>query len=92
MGLQKFKLTIANTVITNDNSNLDSMATDQLLDLFELSSTDKSSKSGSSDSSGITSKTMSIKSVLDSLPELWDTSQYDNQYDLNTFLNSLQQN
>ena len=34
--LQKFKMNIANAVITQDNSSLQSMGTDQLLDLFSL--------------------------------------------------------
>ena len=37
--LQKFKLNIANTVISQDNSGLKSMNTAELLDLFHLSST-----------------------------------------------------
>lgn len=36
MGLQKFKMSIANTVINQDNSSLQSMGTDQLLNLFTL--------------------------------------------------------
>lgn len=36
MGLQKFKMSIANTVISQDNSSLQSMGTEQLLDLFTL--------------------------------------------------------
>lgn len=36
MGLQKFKMNIANTVISQENSSLQSMGTDQLLDLFTL--------------------------------------------------------
>lgn len=36
MGLQKFKMSIANTVISQDNASLQSMGTDQLLDLFTL--------------------------------------------------------
>lgn len=36
MGLQKFKMSIANTVISQDNSSLQSMGTDQLLNLFTL--------------------------------------------------------
>lgn len=35
--LQKFKLSIANTVIGQDNSNLQSMNTSDLLDLFQVS-------------------------------------------------------
>lgn len=36
MGLQKFKMNIANTVISQENTSLQSMGTDQLLDLFTL--------------------------------------------------------
>lgn len=98
MGLQKFKLTIANTVISSENSSLDSMATDQLLDLFELSSSEKESgKSSSLSFGGSHSSTssggkvpVSMKMMLDNLPELWDIQQYENEYDLNNFLQSLQ--
>jgi TATA-binding protein-associated factor len=34
--LQKFKLNIANTVVNEQNSGLDTMHTDQLLDLFDV--------------------------------------------------------
>ena len=36
MGLQKFKMSIANTVISQENASLQSMGTDQLLNLFTL--------------------------------------------------------
>ena len=36
MGLQKFKISIANTIISQENSSLQSMGTDQLLNLFTL--------------------------------------------------------
>ena len=85
MGLQKFKLTIANTVISGDNSHLETMATDQLLDLFSLGhGSDANAKSAnkSGSSSG-------IKSILETLPELWDSQQYDSEYDLTNFIQSL---
>ncbi|KAI2808015.1 hypothetical protein BLOT_005956 [Blomia tropicalis] len=100
MGLQKFKLTIANTVISSENSSLESMATDQLLDLFELSSSDRekgkssalsfSSNNSSSMGSSSSKQPVSMKMMLDNLPELWDIQQYENEYDLNNFLQSLQ--
>ncbi|CAG4975547.1 unnamed protein product [Colias eurytheme] len=37
MGLQKFKLKTANTVISSENAAMETMGTDQLLDLFQLS-------------------------------------------------------
>lgn len=47
---------------------------------------DKAEKSdGSSSSSGKSS----MKSVLDGLGDLWDQQQYENEYDLGTFMHSL---
>lgn len=86
MGLQKFKMTIANTVISQENASLQSMGTEQLLNLFTLDKDDKAEKSdGSSSSSGKSS----MKSVLDGLGDLWDQQQYENEYDLGTFMHSL---
>ena len=83
MGLQKFKLTIANTVISNENSSLITMGTEQLLDLFTLeNSKSEDSKKANSNSSG-------MKNVLENLPDLWDTQQYDTEYDLSSFIKSL---
>lgn len=85
MSLQKFKLTIANTVISHENASLQTMATDQLLDLFSLDSTHGAStleqKSGSS--------SRGVKSLLDNLPDLWEESAYESEYDLTTFIQSL---
>ena len=36
MGLQKFKLNIANTIVSEDNRALKSMGTDQVLNLFTV--------------------------------------------------------
>lgn len=85
MGLQKFKMNIANTVISQENSSLQSMGTDQLLDLFTL---DKDGKAEKADSS--TSGKASMKSVLDNLSDLWDAEQYDSEYNLETFMRSLE--
>ncbi|KFM58087.1 TATA-binding protein-associated factor 172, partial [Stegodyphus mimosarum] len=90
MGLQKFKLSVANSVINQENTSLQNMGTDQLLDLFTLNN--KGEKISVSNSSGEQSrdvKVKGIKSVLDNLPELWDTSQYEAEYDLSNFLRSL---
>ncbi|CAG8444968.1 8385_t:CDS:10 [Ambispora gerdemannii] len=46
MGLQKFKLNIANSIVNQQNSGLQSMDTDQILDLFNVTSHD--TKSGTS--------------------------------------------
>ncbi|XP_030628139.1 TATA-binding protein-associated factor 172 [Chanos chanos] len=86
MGLQKFKMSIANTVISQENASLQSMGTDQLLNLFTLDKDEKSEKSEPSSSSG----KASMKSVLDGLGELWDQQQYENEYNLDSFIHSLQ--
>ncbi|ESO84154.1 hypothetical protein LOTGIDRAFT_229634 [Lottia gigantea] len=89
MGLQKFKLNIANTVISQDNSNLQSMATDQLLHLFTLDDMKKGESSVPSTSSDKPVKKESMKTILESLEGLWDEPQYDTEYDLNNFMQSL---
>ncbi|KAG9295858.1 hypothetical protein G9A89_006597 [Geosiphon pyriformis] len=50
MGLQKFKLNIANSIVNQQNSGLQSMDTGQILDLFNVTSHDK--KKGVSGSGG----------------------------------------
>ncbi|KAL0178494.1 hypothetical protein M9458_027388, partial [Cirrhinus mrigala] len=86
MGLQKFKMTIANTVISQDNASLQSMGTEQLLNLFTLDKNDKEkSEAAASSSSG----KASMKSVLDGLGDLWDQQQYENEYNLDSFMHSL---
>ena len=87
MGLQKFKLTIANTVISHENSSLQTMATDQLLDLFSLDN-NKDSKSKDKQSKSETG----VKSILENLPELWENDAYDSEYNLDSFVQSLKSN
>ncbi|GLD56053.1 TATA-binding protein-associated factor 172 [Lates japonicus] len=86
MGLQKFKMSIANTVISQENASLHSMGTDQLLNLFTLDKDDKGEKGEQTPS---TSGKASMKSVLDGLGELWDQQQYDTEYNLDSFMHSL---
>lgn len=85
--LQKFKLSVANSVINQENTSLQNMGTDQLLDLFTLDNKGEKIVASSADSKD--SKMKGIKSVLENLPELWDTSQYETEYDLSNFLKSL---
>ncbi|CAD0199538.1 unnamed protein product [Chrysodeixis includens] len=83
MGLQKFKLLTANTVISSENAAMETMGTDQLLDLFNLSSsnaqTPQQQQAGPSGS----------KSVLETLPDLWDDKQYEEEYDMTNFIKGL---
>ncbi|KAL0964274.1 hypothetical protein UPYG_G00321620 [Umbra pygmaea] len=84
MGLQKFKMSIANTVISQENASLQSMGTDQLLNLFTLDKDGKADQ-GESASGG----KASIKNVLEGLGDLWDQQQYDTEYNLDSFMHSL---
>ncbi|XP_026728975.1 TATA-binding protein-associated factor 172 [Trichoplusia ni] len=87
MGLQKFKLLTANTVISSENAAMETMGTDQLLDLFNLSSSNaqtpqqqqQQQQAGPSGS----------KSVLETLPDLWDDKQYEEEYDMTNFIKGL---
>ncbi|XP_066457101.1 TATA-binding protein-associated factor 172 isoform X2 [Eleutherodactylus coqui] len=85
MGLQKFKMSIANTVISQENASLQSMGTDQLLDLFTLDKDGKGEKMDTSESMGKSS----MKAILDNLGELWNQEQYDSEFSLDNFMHSL---
>lgn len=83
--LQKFKVQTANTVISGENSRMESMGVDQLLDLF-------SHKPGSMPGGGKPSNsggTTGVKAILEALPDLWDQRQYEDEYDLTQFMTKL---
>lgn len=68
----------------------------QLLDLFSLDKSkdrrsDGHGSSGGADGndSGFTGIAGIGRSVLESLPELWEQQQYDDEYDLDSFLSTL---
>merc|ERR1712126_328598 len=85
MSLQQFKIHTAKSVISDDNSSMASMQTDQVLDFFSLSpgSNTAGAKSKSVDSGN------GIKTVLENLPELWDEQQYAEEYNMDNFIKNL---
>lgn len=85
MGLQKFKLKTANSVITKDNSSLSSMATGQLFDLFSLEEPEDASNENENKDQ---KSNGGVKAFLDNLPELWDDSQYSSEYDMDAYSNN----
>lgn len=96
MGLQKFKLNIASTVINQQNSGLASMDTDQLLDLFETDAAlEGQGKSGGSagDDEGALDETGQIKNKgsnpIGELSELWDEKDYEEEYNMDNYIQSL---
>uniref|UniRef100_A0A336KBP6 CSON011086 protein n=1 Tax=Culicoides sonorensis TaxID=179676 RepID=A0A336KBP6_CULSO len=86
MGLQKFKLLTANTVVSDENASMETMGTDQLLDLFSLSEQQKATASNSNASG---SGKPSVKQIMENLPELWEDQQYQEEYDLSSFIQTL---
>ncbi|PHT58739.1 TATA-binding protein-associated factor BTAF1 [Capsicum baccatum] len=95
MSLQRFKMSVANAVINAENASLNTMNTDQLLDLF----TSAESKKGASRSKRTDEKSdvdsilprsgKGLKAILGGLEELWDQSQYTEEYNLGQFLAKL---
>ncbi|EGW33142.1 uncharacterized protein SPAPADRAFT_137527 [Spathaspora passalidarum NRRL Y-27907] len=107
MGLQKFKMNIASTIVNQQNSGLQSMDTNQLLDLFDvdesaagaskISLDDESSNMKIDDKNenankaedlagGLTGK---AAGAVGELADLWDESQYEEEYNLENFIKTL---
>lgn len=84
MGLQKFKILTANTIVNEQNASMDTMATGQLLDLFSLSNdTARSNKPTDSD------KQVTLNQAIENLPELWEDKEYEEEYDMTQFIRTL---
>ncbi|XP_078169062.1 ROOT GROWTH DEFECTIVE 3 isoform X2 [Carex rostrata] len=94
MSLQRFKVSVANAVINAENASLKTMNTDQLLDLFASTPASRKgallSRGSSSDpSNGSKGGGRGLKSILNGLDDLWDQSQYADEYDMTQFLAKL---
>lgn len=94
MNLQRFKISVANAVVNAENASLDKMDTAQLLDLFTVSVSGKSlakakQAENEEDQSAATAGVNAgkgLKSMLNGLEELWDQSQYNEEYNLDQFV------
>ncbi|AET40904.1 DNA-binding ATPase Ecym_7048 [Eremothecium cymbalariae DBVPG len=94
MGLQKFKMNIASTVVNQQNTGLASMDTHQLLDLFDtdnapVQNKDEKAGTGTGDVANETGLTGKAREAVDELKELWDSSQYEEEYNLDNFIKTL---
>lgn len=88
MGLQKFKLLTANTIVSEQNASMDTMATEHLFDLFTLS--DEPSKAiKTNDNADTKTQQVSLKQALENLPELWEDKEYEEEYDMTQFIRTL---
>ena len=100
LNLQRFKIDVASTVVNQQNAGLGSMETDQILDLFNLGETDpnlsigdKPDANGVDESNAVDAegnvKEKGKKGILDELSELWDDKQYEEEFNLDGFLNTM---
>ncbi|KAJ5294705.1 hypothetical protein PENANT_c014G09234 [Penicillium antarcticum] len=97
LNLQRFKIDVASTVVNQQNAGLGTMDTDQLLDLFNLGETADTAEKPS-DQNGNEVDMVDIdgevkekgkKGWLDDLGELWDDRQYQEEYNLDSFLETM---
>ncbi|RAL00721.1 DNA-binding ATPase [Aspergillus ibericus CBS 121593] len=94
LNLQRFKIDVASTVVNQQNAGLNTMDTDQLLDLFNLGETAESAEKPSEPTGNEVDlvdidgevKEKGKKGWLDDLGELWDDRQYQEEYNLDSFL------
>lgn len=63
-------MNLSSSIINSDNAGIQSMDTDQILDLFAIEGSAKSEKKQ-------TTGKMGAKEALESLGQLWDESEYD---------------
>lgn len=86
MGLQKFKLLTANTIVSEQNASMETMATEQLFDLFTLTDNGTKSKKLNGDDK---TTTVSLKQAIENLPELWEDKEYEEEYNMTQFIKTL---
>lgn len=97
MGLQKFKMNIASTIVNQQNAGLASMDTNQLLDLFDVDENatklvepekEENRENSMPDdvTGGLTGK---AADAVGDLGVLWDESQYEDEYNLDNFIRTL---
>ncbi|CEJ54326.1 Putative TBP associated factor [Penicillium brasilianum] len=98
LNLQRFKIDVASTVVNQQNAGLGTMDTDQLLDLFSLGETAETAEKPAEPAGNEVDmvdidgevKEKGKKGWLDDLGELWDDRQYQEEYNLDSFLATMQ--
>jgi len=86
--LQRFKLNIAQSVITQQNSGLASMGTDLVLDLFKLTTDEEDAAAAKKKSAHEHDGPTSQKNVLEGLEDLPPEHEYEG-LDLASFMGSI---
>lgn len=104
LNLQRFKIDVASTVVNQQNAGLQTMDTDQILDLFSLGESgpglisDKPRKEDGIEGreedmvdleTGDVLQQPSKKPWMEDLEELWDNKQYEESFDLDDFMKTI---
>ncbi|RMZ90626.1 hypothetical protein DV736_g2140, partial [Chaetothyriales sp. CBS 134916] len=97
LSLQRFKIDVASTVVNQQNAGLGTMETDQILDLFNLDSgeggpdlADQQKDEDLVDMETGEVKKKGEKGFLGEVPELWGERQYEEEFNLDSFVQNLQ--
>jgi len=81
MGLQRFKLNIANSVVTQQNAGLESMDTDLVLDLFKHTTEEEDAraakKRADKSRSGVAAAVPGKSNILDGIEDLPAEEEYE---------------
>ena len=93
MSLQKFKLGVADSIVNIENSSLSSMGTEQIMNMFNKDEAEAQQHQQKKDSSaslpGAAAVGGGIQKLIENINDLWDESQYDNEYNLDNFIKTL---
>ncbi|KAK0392833.1 hypothetical protein NLU13_2327 [Sarocladium strictum] len=102
LNLQRFKIDVASTVVNQQNAGLQTMDTDQILDLFNLGDSGPSliSDKPQNNLEGREEDMVDVETGdvrqpgkkaawLDDLGEMWDSKQYEESFDLEDFMKTM---
>jgi TATA-binding protein-associated factor len=102
MSLQRFKLDVANAVVNADNASMSAMDTGQMLELFTAEKGAKLDKDGRPVAGAAAAATKGaaaaaagaasggLANIVNGLEELWDESQYAEEFSVDDFVSKLQ--
>jgi TATA-binding protein-associated factor len=88
VSLQRFKLNIANSVVTQQNSGLSSMDTDLVLDLFKQTTEEEDAAAAAKKKAKEVAEPTNQKNVLQGLEDLPPEDEYQG-LDLSSFMDSI---
>ena len=96
LSLQRFKIDVASTVVNQQNAGLGTMETDQILDLFNLDMPEVQTEDKSKEEDLVDVETGEVKKKgekqgwLNDIGDLWEERQYEEEFNLDSFVQNLQ--